>query len=105
MDTRGKPAYDICICRARSMEWADGGFRGIIVALLTHPESPHANAARQRIRHGLSRYRQRPAASVRARLAVRFPHLVGGARAADATTSGDRGLVAALFSRALGRGR
>src|SRR5229473_2256993 len=72
---------------------------------LTPPRAPHANAARQRIRHGLSRYRPGPSAGVRTRLALRFPHLVGGARAADAKTSGDRGQLAALFSRTLGRRR
>ena len=92
MDRRVKPAYDY---RRR--------------AAPTRPPPPprasHANPSRQRIRHGLSRYRPGPAAGVRARLAVRFPHLVVGARSLDAKASGDRGQSAALFSRALGRHR
>ena len=47
--------------------------------------------------------RPRTAAGLRARLAVRFPHLVLRARPAIAETSRDRGVLAALFPRALGR--
>jgi hypothetical protein len=89
MDTRVKPAYDI-------------------MALSRHPKlcrAPHADPARQRIRHGLSRRRPGAAAGVRAWLAVRLPHLVVRARAADKTASRDRGVPAALLSRALGRCR
>src|SRR5437868_13584698 len=86
----------------RRFPWNHGSPR---TALLHSSRGPHANPPRQGIRHGLSRYWPRPAAGVRARLAVRLPHLVGGARPPDAKASADRGVPAALFSRALGRRR
>src|ERR1700733_5738190 len=91
--------------------WAATTFYEINVFLSSthHLPSRHANASRQRIRHGLSRYRpryrSRPAAGLRARLALRLPRLVGGARAADKEASRHCGILATLLSRALGRYR
>src|SRR5207302_5516892 len=73
----------------RRFPWNHGSPR---TALLHSSRGPHANPPRQRIRHGLSRYWPGPAAGVRARLAVRLPHLVGGARPPDAKASADRGV-------------
>src|SRR5260370_42149422 len=91
-------------------KWSPGVSRRNIAdpstRLPLHPSrAPHANASRQRIRYGLSRRREGPAAGVRARLALRLSHLVRRAWPAHAKASPDRGVVAALFSRALGRRR
>src|SRR5665213_204348 len=67
--------------------------------------NPHANLPRQWIRHGLSRGRRRAAAGLRAWYAGRFSHLVGGTWTALEKASRDRGVAAAVFSRALGRRR
>ena len=66
--------------------------------------SAHANASRQRLRHGLSRGRPGPAAGLRARLAVRLSHLVWRCSGRCRSSIGSsRSVLAALFSRALGR--
>src|ERR1700722_11838133 len=91
--------------------WAGAAFRGIISRTPPpHPtEPPNANDKRQRIRHGLSRggpgNGSAPAAGLRARLALRLPHLVVGAGTAQHKTSRDRGVVAAFLPRSLGRRR
>src|ERR1700676_5828148 len=86
MDTRVKPAYDCLPFLAPSAPTS----------------SPHADAPRQRIRHGLSRDRPGPAAGLRAWHAWRFPHLVGGIRATVEKAPRDLAQPAAILSRTLG---
>src|ERR1700747_851028 len=74
---------------------------------LTNPRllitASHANSSRQWIRHGLSRHRDGPPPGLRARLALRFPQLVGRAGTAEREAPRRRREPAAFLSRTLGR--
>src|SRR5260370_1381775 len=96
-------------------QWASGDFRGNIAdpstRLPLHPSrASHANASRQRIRHGLSRCREGPAAGVRARLDRESnpgpsPLAARGAASAEKIAGGDvEGGLTMFFDAIEGRG-